>query len=83
MPNPLDVAFAVLNNAQARVCSPTKSKHGYGPNLLAAHARTEANGEKFWETSLYNLWLGSLRASRPPPGTRRRWRAPRPGAGAC
>src|SRR5258705_6532125 len=63
LPNPLDIAFAVLKNDQARTLLADEiERYGYGPNLDAARARTEANDERYWETSLYNLWLGALRA---------------------
>jgi hypothetical protein len=70
MPNPLDVAFAVFRNDQARTLLADEiEKYGYGPNLTAARARTDSNSEKFWDSSLYNLWLGALQALSPAKAT--------------
>jgi hypothetical protein len=69
MPSPLDVAFAVLKNDQARA-----QLHGeldtyhYAADLTKARDRVEANGEPFWESSLYNLWLGAMRSLSSAPG---------------
>jgi hypothetical protein len=69
MPDPLDVAFAALRNDQAAaLLEPQLQKHSYSPDLCSMRAVSDAHGDAFWETSLYNLWLGSLRALSPDAG---------------
>ena len=66
MPSTLDLAFAVLKNDEARaLLSAEVERYGYGADLEKARARVEAGGERFWDSSLYNLWLGALRALSP------------------
>ena len=66
MPSPLDVAYAALDNGQARaLLQPEIERYRYGADLQRAHDAIEARGEPFWESSLYNLWLGALRALSP------------------
>ncbi len=81
MPSVLDVAFAVLKNDEARaLLAPEVEKYGYGEALEKVRARVDAGGESFWDSSLYNLWLGALRAlspgaasSLPPVATTEAW----------
>jgi hypothetical protein len=81
MPSTLDVAFAVLKNDEARaLLSGEIERYGYGAALDKVRARTEAGGDRFWDSSLYNLWLGALRAlspgatsSLPPVATTEAW----------
>jgi hypothetical protein len=63
MPDPLDVAYAVFDSDPARkLLAPELARYGYGPKLQALHAAVQSNGEAFWQTSLYSLWLGAIRA---------------------
>ncbi len=66
MPNPLDVSFAALKNDQAAsMLKPEVEKFGYAPDLCAMRTLVDAHGEEHWQSSLYNLWLDSLRALSP------------------
>jgi hypothetical protein len=66
MPSPLDVAYAVLHDDAAKtLLQPELDAYHYLPELDGARARVESGGEAFWETSLYNLWLGAARALTP------------------
>ncbi len=66
MPNPLDVAFAVFHNDDARaLLKGDIDRFGYGPNLERARDAVDAGGDSFWSSSLYNTWLGAIRALSP------------------
>jgi hypothetical protein len=63
MPNPLDVAFAALENDHAAALLEGElDEFGYAPNLAATRALADAHGCDYWETSLYGQWLSALRA---------------------
>jgi hypothetical protein len=69
MPDPLDVAYSVLGNGEAKtLLSDQLAKYRYDSNLEGVRARVESLGAPFWDSSLYNLWLGALRALGPEPG---------------
>ncbi len=66
MPDPLDVAFAALQNDQAgMLLGPQLQKWGYAPDLHAMRILVDAHGDDYWKDNLYNLWLGSLRTLSP------------------
>lgn len=66
MPDPLDVSFAALDNDQAAsLLAGGLQEYGYAPDLCAMRKVVSASGEGFWQNSLYNLWLSSLRALSP------------------
>jgi hypothetical protein len=66
MPDPLDVAFAVFKNDDARgLLAEQLELYGYGPSLQRARDGMDAHGDAFWESSLYNLWIGAMRALSP------------------
>jgi hypothetical protein len=66
MPDPLDVAFAVFKNDDARgLLAEQVALYGYGPNLQRARDGIDAHDDAFWESSLYNLWIGAIRALSP------------------
>jgi hypothetical protein len=68
MPSPLDVAFAALANEQAAsMLAPELATFPYAPDLCAMRTLVDAHGDDHWQSSLYNLWLGSLRAISPDP----------------
>lgn len=66
MPNPLDVAFAVLQNDQAAaLLAPELTAHPYAPDLAAMRLLADRHPPEFWSSTLYNLWLGALRELSP------------------
>lgn len=68
IPDPLDVSFAALNNEQAAsLLSSQLQEYGYAPDLCSMRAVVSASGPEFWQSSLYNLWLSSLRTLSPGP----------------
>jgi hypothetical protein len=73
MPDPLDVAYTVLGNDDAKALLAHEialytRQPALGPALESAHARVGAAEPSFWDASLYTLWLGALRALSPAPG---------------
>jgi hypothetical protein len=66
MPNPLDVAFAALENNQAgQLLDGELTKYPYAPSLHAMRVLVDAHPEEYWGENLYNLWLSSLRVLSP------------------
>jgi Protein of unknown function (DUF3160) len=66
MPSPLDVAFAALGNDQAAaLLAPELERYGYAPDLGAMRVLADRHPPEFWNDTLYNLWLGSLRELSP------------------
>ncbi len=66
MPDPLDVAFAVLDNDQAAALLTDEiDTYGYAPDLHMSRTLVEAHGDTYWKENLYNLWLDTLRALSP------------------
>lgn len=67
MPSPLDAAYAAMgNDAALPLLDAELRTHTRYPGALdGARILADAHGEEFWESNLYNLWLGSLRALSP------------------
>jgi hypothetical protein len=66
MPNPLDAAFAVLQNDQAgALLAPELERYPYAPDLAAMRVLADYHPSEFWTGTLYNLWLGALRELSP------------------
>lgn len=76
LPSSLDVAFAALDNratvplisSQIRDTQGVAFRDGfpYQPYLTASHQTLQAQEPLFWETNIYQGWLGALRALSPP-----------------
>jgi hypothetical protein len=67
MPNPLDVAYAALENDEAvQLLAPELALYPrYAGALESMRVLGAAHGPTFWDANLYNLWLGALRALSP------------------
>jgi hypothetical protein len=66
MPSALDVGYAVLDNDVAgSLLSGELSTFHYQTELLAARSLADRVGPQYWRSSLYGLWLNSLRALSP------------------
>ncbi|MGC4086652.1 MAG: DUF3160 domain-containing protein [Polyangiaceae bacterium] len=62
LPDPLDVAFAVLNGTQAApLLRPQLEQYSYAPDLAAMRLLVDGHPPEFWQASLYNGWLTALR----------------------
>jgi hypothetical protein len=65
MPNPLDVAYAVFDDADAQpLLANDLANPQYRTQLEAEHDRV-ARDAKGWDANLYDLWLGAIRALSP------------------
>jgi hypothetical protein len=66
LPNPLDVAYAALDNDQAiSLLGPDLAAHGYAPDLETTRVLVDQYDGTFWQANLYNQWLRALRALSP------------------
>ncbi|MFT3925897.1 MAG: DUF3160 domain-containing protein [Myxococcales bacterium] len=66
MPNPLDVAFAALDNDRAaQLLGSELDQYGYQGALHATRITVDALEPDFWQENLYNSWLTALRALSP------------------
>jgi hypothetical protein len=66
LPSSLDVLFALGNSATAQLLEPELAQYHYSPNLAALRYLIDSYDSGFWEGTLYNSWLGSIRALNPP-----------------
>ena len=66
MPDPLEAAFGALGNNQALALDPELPNFEQLPGALArVRVLVDSNDTTFWDSSLYNLWVSSLRALSP------------------
>jgi hypothetical protein len=69
MPNPLDVAYAALENDQAvSLLAPELARYAYAADLESMRVLADAHPPSFWGGNLYNLWLSALRTLSPDSG---------------
>ena len=66
MPDPLDASFALGNDDALPLLKDELEKYGYAPQLNAMRYLVDAYDNDFWQNSLYNTWLNSLRKLNPP-----------------
>lgn len=60
-PSTLDVLFAMGNNASAQLLQNELNEYHYSTNLAALRYLIDAYDDTFWNSSLYNIWLSSLK----------------------
>ncbi len=65
-PSPLDPMFALGNNAAGQLLKPELDEYHYSTNMAALRYLINSYGTAFWDSTMYNLWLSSLRALNPP-----------------
>lgn len=66
MPNPLDVAYAALQNDHAGLLLQADlERYDYASDLASMRAIVDSEPREFWELSLYNRWLDALRTLSP------------------
>ncbi len=66
LPSSLDVLFATGNNAAAQLLKPELEQYHYSSNLGALRYLIDSYDPEFWQSTIYNGWLNSIRALNPP-----------------
>lgn len=66
LPSTLDILFALGNNAAAQLLKPDLDEYNYSTNLTSLRYLVDAYEEEFWNSSIYNSWLNSIRSLNPP-----------------
>ena len=66
LPDNLDMLFTMGNNSALQFLKSEINQYKYAPNLAALRYLTDANSSDFWNSSLYNVWLNSIRLLNPP-----------------
>ncbi len=66
LPSALDVLFALGNDAAAPLLKPELDLYKYSSNLAALRYLVDSYEPTFWQSSIYNGWLNSVRMLNPP-----------------
>ncbi|HTY10472.1 MAG TPA: DUF3160 domain-containing protein [Bacteroidota bacterium] len=66
LPSTLDVLFALGNNAAAQLLKPDLDQYKYSSNLSDLRYLIDSYDSGFWQSTIYNGWLNSIRALNPP-----------------
>jgi hypothetical protein len=66
LPSTLDVLFALGNDAAAQLLDADLTRYRYAPNLAAVRYLVDSYDPAFWQGTIYNGWLNSIRALNPP-----------------
>lgn len=61
-PSVLDPLFALGNNAAGQLLEPELNQYGYTLNLAGLRYLIDQYDSDFWESSMYNGWLNSIRS---------------------
>lgn len=67
LPSSLDVLFALGNAAAPILLQNDLEQYHYAPNSAALRYLVDSYDDHFWNNSLYNVWLQTIRALNPPP----------------
>ena len=65
-PSTLDVLFAMGNDAAAQLLIPELNHYYYSSNLSALRYLIDSYDSDFWNSTLYNAWLGNIKSLNPP-----------------
>lgn len=65
MPDPLDAMYCLGNSDALSLLEPEVETYKYGRNLANTRYLIDTKDDKFWNASLYNAWLTSIRALNP------------------
>ena len=68
LPSPLDVLFALGNDAAAQLLEPQLQLYSYAPNLAALRYMVDSYDNSFWTSTIYNGWQNCIRSLNPPAG---------------
>ena len=66
LPSTLDILFALGNDAAGQLLQPDLEEYHYASNLTALRYLIDSYEPDFWDRSLYNMWLHTIRALNPP-----------------
>lgn len=66
LPASLDVMYALGNDAAAQLLVPQLDMYHYSSNLSALRYLIDSYEPAFWQGTIYNGWLNSVRALNPP-----------------
>jgi hypothetical protein len=72
MPDPLDVLYSLGNNDALHFLENELTTYPYGSQLALMRYLIDAKEPQFWNESLYNSWLSSIRALNPAPDDKNR-----------
>ncbi|MFC1635075.1 DUF3160 domain-containing protein [Planctomycetota bacterium] len=65
-PSTLDVMAGLGNNVAMELLAPELNDYHYSSNLAALRYLIDSHDSDFWDSSIYNTWLNSIRALNPP-----------------
>ncbi len=66
LPSRYDVLFSLGNNAAAQLLETELSTYHYASNLAALRYLVDSYEPEFWQSTIYNNWLNSIRTLAPP-----------------
>ena len=66
LPSPLDVLFALGNDAAAQLLDSQLQLYSYAPNLAALRYMVDSYDNNFWTSTIYNGWQNCIRGLNPP-----------------
>jgi len=66
LPDPLDAMAALGNEDALALLEGELDQYKYAANMAGLKYLIDAYDDDFWEQSLYNTWLGSIRSLNPP-----------------
>lgn len=65
-PSTLDVLAGLGNNVAIELLVPELNEYHYSSNLAALRYLVDSHDSAFWDSSIYNMWLNSIRSLNPP-----------------
>lgn len=65
LPSTLDILFALGNDAAAQLLQSELDTFNYSAELAALRYLIDSHNNEFWDASIYNLWLNSIRSLNP------------------
>ena len=65
-PSTLDVLAGLGNNVAVELLIPELHAYHYASNLAALRYLIDSHDPDFWDSSIYNMWLNSIRSLNPP-----------------
>jgi hypothetical protein len=66
LPNSLDALFALGNDAAAQLLINDLNQYHYSTNLAGVRYLIDSYDNSYWEVTIYNMWLNSVRKLNPP-----------------